>query len=144
MTHFKLNRRRFLATTAAAGAATLAAPAIAQDRNLVIICNRGNAGQREALEAIANEFGAATGTQVSVNNMDHEAHKTAIRNYLVASPPDINFWFSGERMRGFVEKGLFADITDLAEAEGWADVVPAMGATTVDGKVYGLPTAGIL
>jgi len=143
-TQFTLSRRHFLATTVATGAVSLAAPLIAQDRKLVIISNRSNADQRAALEALAAEFGKQAGVEVSVNNMDHEAHKTAIRNYLVASPPDINFWFSGERMRGFVEKGLFADITDLVEQNGWADVVPAMSATTVDGKIYGLPTAGIL
>ena len=144
MTKFMLNRRQFLATTAAVGTAMLAAPLFAQNRELVIISNRGNADQRAALEAIAGEFGKAAGVKVSVNNMDHEAHKTAIRNYLVASPPDINFWFSGERMRGFVERGLFADITDLVEKNAWSNVVPVMGATTVNGRIYGLPTAGIL
>lgn len=144
MAKLTLNRRQFLATTAAAGTMSLAAPLYAQNRELVIISNRSNADQRAALEAIAAEFGAQAGVKVSVNNMDHEAHKTAIRNYLVASPPDVNFWFSGERMRGFVERELFADITDLVEENNWSDVVPAMGATTVGGRVYGLPTAGIL
>lgn len=144
MTRLRLNRRRFLATSAAAGTACLGAPLYAQTRELVIISNRGNPDQRAALEALAKEFGTSAGVKVSVNNMDHEAHKTAIRNYLVASPPDINFWFSGERMQGFVERGLFSDITDLVEQNGWADVVPAMGATTVDGRIYGLPTAGLL
>lgn len=140
-----ISRRSFLAGTAATVSATgLAAPLYAQNRELIIISNRGNASQREALEGIASDFGAAAGVKASVNNMDHEAHKTAIRNYLVASPPDINFWFSGERMRGFVDRELFADITDLVDANGWRDVVPAMGATTVNDRVYGLPTAGIL
>ena len=132
-----LSRRQFLASTAAAGAATLASPAYAQSRELVIISNRGSAGQRAALEAIAAEFGKDAGVKVSVNNMDHEAHKTAIRNYLVASPPDFCFWFSGERMKSFVARDLFADITDLVEEQNYADVVPALGATTVDGRVYG-------
>ncbi|MAZ84453.1 MAG: ABC transporter substrate-binding protein [Rhizobiales bacterium] len=139
-----LSRRQFLASTAAAGAATLASPAYAQSRELVIISNRGSAGQRAALEAIAAEFGKDAGVKVSVNNMDHEAHKTAIRNYLVASPPDFCFWFSGERMKSFVARDLFADITDLVEEQNYADVVPALGATTVDGRVYGMPTAGIM
>lgn len=139
-----LSRRGFIAGTAATAGIALATPALAQSRELVIISNRGNAGQRQALEAIAQAFGKASGVKVSVNNMDHEAHKTAIRNYLVASPPDINFWFSGARMRGFVERGLFADITDLVEAQGWADVVPSLSATTIDGRQYGLPTAGLV
>ncbi|MBT9383744.1 ABC transporter substrate-binding protein [Pseudooceanicola sp. CBS1P-1] len=144
MTRNTLNRRRFLAATAAAGTSCLAAPLYAQSRELVIISDRGNPDQRAALTDIANAFGREAGVRVSLNNMDHEAHKTAIRNYLVASPPDINFWFSGERMRGFVKRGLFSDITDLVEKNGWADVVPAMSATTVDGRIYGLPTAGLV
>tara|TARA_B100000378_G_scaffold172158_1_gene138748 strand:- start:1172 stop:2419 length:1248 start_codon:yes stop_codon:yes gene_type:complete len=143
MAHFTLTRRSFLATTAAASV-SLSMPAIAQSRELVMISNRGNPRQRAALEKIAADFGKAAGVKVSVNNMDHEAHKTAIRNYLVASPPDICFWFSGERMRGFVERGLFADISDLVEQEGWKSVVPSMSAVTVGGKQYGLPTSGIL
>lgn len=149
MSNQLFTRRSFLKSSAAAAATTSAAlgfsaPLIAENRELVIISNRGNADQRAALEKIAQDFGKEAGVKVSVNNMDHEAHKTAIRNYLVASPPDINFWFSGERMRGFVDKGLFADISELVEKEGWTDVVPAMGATSVDGRQYGLPTAGIL
>lgn len=140
-----MNRRKFLASTAvAAGSLCFGAPMIAQNRELVIISNHGAAAQRAALEAIATAFGKEAGVKVSVNNMDHEAHKTAIRNYLAVSPPDINFWFSGERMRGFVDKGLFADISDLVDKEGWKDVVPAMTSTTVNGKQYGLPTAGTL
>nr|WP_176083847.1 extracellular solute-binding protein [Martelella sp. HB161492] len=139
----KLTRRSFIAATGASSLA-LAVPALAQSRELIIISNRSNPKQREALETIAANFGRAAGVKVAVNNMDHEAHKTAIRNYLVASPPDICFWYSGERMRSFVEKGLFADITDLVEQEGWAKVVPSMSAVTVKGRQYGLPTAGIL
>lgn len=137
-------RRAVLKGTAAFGLATLAAPALARTQELRIISNRGNADQRAALEKIAQAFGAEAGVEVSVNNMDHEAHKTAIRNYLVAGPPDICFWFSGERMRNFVQRGLFGDITDLVEREGWADVVPSLGSTTVDGRQYGLPTGGIM
>ena len=56
-----LSRRQFLASTAAAGAATLASPAYAQSRELVIISNRGSAGQRAALEAIAQSAAAEEG-----------------------------------------------------------------------------------
>ncbi len=140
------SRRRFLQGTGAAiASAALYTPAIAQNKQLTVISNRGNAEQRKALETIAKAFGDASGATVTVNNMDHEAHKTAIRNYLVASPPDICFWFSGSRMRGFVDKGLFEDISDLVQREKYADVLGAtLGSVTVDGKQYGLPTGGIL
>jgi multiple sugar transport system substrate-binding protein len=143
---FEMSRRHFLATTGSAIAASaLSTPAIGQTRELTIISNRGNAGQRQALEAIAAAFGKEAGVTVSVNNMDHEAHKTAIRNYLVTSPPDICFWFSGSRMRSFVTRGLFEDISDLVTRENYADVIGnTLGSVTVDGKQYGLPTGGIL
>jgi multiple sugar transport system substrate-binding protein len=139
-------RRVFLQGTGMAiASAALSAPAIAQARELTIISNRGNADQRKALEKIAADFGKAAGATITVNNMDHEAHKTAIRNYLVASAPDICFWFSGSRMRSFVEKGLFDDISDLVAREKYADVLGgALGSVTVDGRQYGLPTGGIL
>jgi multiple sugar transport system substrate-binding protein len=145
-TILKPTRRRFVQLTGAVLASSaLSAPAIAQEKQLTIISNRGNAGQRKALETIAAEFGKAVGANVTVNNMDHEAHKTAIRNYLVASPPDICFWFSGSRMRGFVQKGLFEDVSDLVAKENYADVLGGtLGSVTVDGKQYGLPTGGIL
>ncbi|TRL34037.1 ABC transporter substrate-binding protein [Rhizobium straminoryzae] len=138
-------RRAFMGGMGAAASTALFAPAIAQSRQLTIISNRGNADQRKAVENIAADFGKAAGVSVTVNNMDHEAHKTAIRNYLVASPPDICFWFSGQRMRSFVEKNLFEDISDLIAKENWAGPMgTSIGAVTVNGKQYGLPTGGIL
>ncbi|SIQ29826.1 carbohydrate ABC transporter substrate-binding protein, CUT1 family [Rhizobium sp. RU35A] len=138
-------RRAFMGGMGAAASTALFTPAIAQSRQLTIISNRGNADQRKAVENIAADFGKAAGVSVTVNNMDHEAHKTAIRNYLVASPPDICFWFSGQRMRSFVEKNLFEDISDLIAKENWAGPMgTSIGAVTVNGKQYGLPTGGIL
>lgn len=139
--HF--SRRQILHTGAALGVA-LAAPAFAQQRKLTVISERSNAKTREALAKLAADFEKQTGVAVTVNNMDHEAHKTAIRNYLVASPPDICFWFSGNRMRSFVKRGLFEDISDLFAKEKYKDVLGvAANAVTVDGKQYGLPTTAI-
>lgn len=140
------SRRQFLigAGTALAGM-TLSAPALAQSKELAIISNIGNAGQREVLQRIAAEYEKASGVKVTINNMDHEAHKTAIRSYLVVGAPDICFWFSGNRMKAFVKRGLFDDISDLFERENYKSVLgPATGAVTVDGKQYGLPLGGLL
>lgn len=143
MTIDRLSRRQILKTTAAAGA-LMAAPAFAQQRKLTVISERSNAKTREALQKIAADFEKASGVSVAVNNMDHQAHKTAIRNYLVASPPDVCFWFSGNRMRSFVKRGLFEDISDLYAKEKLKPVLGvAAEAVTVDGKQYGLPTSAI-
>ncbi|PYE93573.1 carbohydrate ABC transporter substrate-binding protein (CUT1 family) [Rhizobium sp. PP-F2F-G38] len=128
-----------------ASAALLGSPALAQSKQLTIISNIANAPQRKVLQRLAGEFEKASGTKVVINNMDHEAHKTAIRSYLVVGAPDICFWFSGNRMKSFVKRDLFDDISDLFEREKYKDVLGASaGAVTVDGKQYGLPLGGLL
>ncbi|OWV83295.1 ABC transporter substrate-binding protein [Rhizobium sp. R693] len=140
------SRRQFIvgAGTVLAGAA-LRTPAIAQSNEVTIISNIGDAGQRGVLQKIADAFSKESGTKVTINNMDHEAHKTAIRSYLVVGAPDVCFWFSGNRMKAFVKRGLFDDISDLFEKEGYQKALgQTAGAVTVDGKQYGLPLAGLL
>lgn len=142
-----LSRRTFLKGTAGVSTALsgFPIPALAQSSEVTIISAESNANTAEVLRRIAADFGKAAGTKVVVNNMDHEAHKTAIRNYLVAGAPDVCFWFSGNRMRAFVTRGLFDDISDLFEKEKYADVLGATaGSVTVEGKQYGLPTGGTL
>jgi multiple sugar transport system substrate-binding protein len=128
----------------AASASGLAVPAIGQTRQLTIITERSNANTRAAFAQIAAAFEREAGATVTINNMDHEAHKTAIWNYLVASPPDVCFWFTGNRMRAFVKRGLFDDISDLVARENYKDVLGMnLESVTVDGKQWGLPTHGI-
>ncbi|XYI02485.1 ABC transporter substrate-binding protein [Sorangium sp. So ce1128] len=140
------SRRQFMIGTGSvlAGMA-LGCRAVAQRKELAIISNIGNAAQRDVLQRLASEFEKASGVKVTINNMDHEAHKTAIRSYLVVSAPDLCFWFSGNRMNAFVKRDLFDDISDLFERENYKSVLgPAAGAVTVDGKQYGLPLGGLL
>ena len=142
--------RRTVIKSIGAGAATmafggLARPAFAQSRTITIIFNGNTEGQVEALRAAIADFEQATGAKAELNLMDHEANKTSIRNYLVAGAPDICFWFSGNRMKAFVDRGLFDDISDLVSSEGYADVLGGtLSAVTVNGKQYGLPLAGTL
>jgi multiple sugar transport system substrate-binding protein len=143
------SRRQFLigagVSLTATAASGLFTPALASGGEVTIISDLGNADQRAVLARLASEFEKKTGTKITINNMDHEAHKTAIRSYLVVSAPDICFWFSGNRMKAFVKRGLFDDISDLFQREGYADKLGAtMTAVTVDGKQYGLPMGGLL
>lgn len=145
-TEFATTRRRFMIGTGAVLAGSmLARPAIAQAKELTIISNIGNADQRAVLQRLADEYAKASGVAVTINNMDHEAHKTAIRSYLVVGAPDVCFWFSGNRMKAFVKRGLFDDMSDLYEREGYKKVLGAStGALTVDDRQYGLPLGGLL
>ncbi|MER9252251.1 substrate-binding domain-containing protein [Mesorhizobium sp. M0598] len=141
-------RRNFLKGAGGISAGALAGfpmPALSQSSEVTIISDENNADALRILRRIAAGFEKQSGTKVVINNMDHEAHKTAIRNYLVAGAPDVCFWFSGNRMRAFVTRGLFDDISDLFEKEKYKDVLGATtGAVTVDGKQYGLPTGGTM
>jgi multiple sugar transport system substrate-binding protein len=153
MTHapkrFLTNRRTFLKAVgggvASAALAGFPMPAIAQEKTLTIINNQNNEGAVAALKRIVADFEAQSGARVTLNLMDHEAHKTAIRNYLVAGAPDVCFWFSGNRMKAFVKRGLFDDISDLVAGESLQGPLGGtLSAVTVEGKQYGLPMGGTL
>ena len=82
------SRRKFLVGAGAALASTtLGRPALAQSKEMTIISNIGDATQRGVLQRVASEFEKASGVKVTINNMDHEANKTAIRSYLVRRLP---------------------------------------------------------
>ncbi|MDX1566082.1 MAG: extracellular solute-binding protein, partial [Phycisphaeraceae bacterium] len=70
----------------------------------------------------------------------HEAFKVAMRNFLVSDAPDLITWNAGNRMKVFVDLGLLEDVSDVWEAEGLYEKMPAVvGASSVDGKQYGVP-----
>ncbi|MEC8038686.1 MAG: extracellular solute-binding protein, partial [Pseudomonadota bacterium] len=97
-----------------AGAAALAFGATAHaEGNLVIAANTSDTAPRAAFEQIVAAFQEANpDINIEFNITEHEAYKTAIRSFLVADQgPDVGFWFAGNRMAGFVENGLFADIS---------------------------------
>jgi len=78
--------------------------------------------------------------EVQLNTFDHEAYKTAIRNFLVSEAPDVCTWYAGNRMKFFVDQGLFMDVSSLWKAEGlYKDMASSVKAMTIDGKQYGVP-----
>jgi len=118
-----------------------AVPAVAQE-TLVINTDRSGAGQKAAMNKIAADFEAANpGTKVTINYSDVESYKTSIRNFLVASPPDLAFWFTGARMRAFTKRDLFEDISDFYAKNDLAKpMAPFMTAVSDGGKQYMMPT----
>ena len=127
-----------VATVVALGAA-FATPAFAQD--LRIIFDDLIADKKAGFEAAVAKFKEENpDMKVKVSINEREAHKTAIRNFLSADPPDVTAWYPGNRMAPFVNAGLFEDISDLWESEGlnesFASIQPTM---TMDDKQYGVP-----
>lgn len=78
--------------------------------------------------------------KVEMTIYDHEAYKTQIRNFLPADPPDVVNWFSGNRMKFFVNQGLFEDVSDVWDQNNLHNELAAARSTmTVDGKQWGVP-----
>ncbi|SIQ57243.1 carbohydrate ABC transporter substrate-binding protein, CUT1 family [Alkalispirochaeta americana] len=112
-----------------------------QSRRLVINSNLSDPAPRAAFAEVVEQFREENpDLDVVVNTFDHEAYKTAIRNFLVADPPDVALWFAGERMKYFVDQGLLEDISDVwAENDLHRAMASSRLAATVDGRQYGVP-----
>ena len=125
--------------TLALGAALASSVAFAGD--LVINFDDVNPAPKKAIETVIEKFKAENpDINVTLNNNDREAHKTAIRNFLSADAPDVTAWYPGNRMAPFVNAGQFEDISDLWESEGLSDSFAAIKPTmTMDGKQWGVP-----
>lgn len=127
----------------AVGAAALAVVhgALAQ-QDLVINTDRSGTGQKAAFNKIVSDFEAKNpGVKVTVNYSDVESYKTSIRNFLVTSPPDIAFWFTGARMRAFTKRNLFEDISGFLKENNLTESMkPFIPAVTDGGKQYMMPT----
>jgi len=125
--------------TSAMLTATLSATSYAG--TLVINSDASDPAPKQAWAEIVKRFEAENpDITVKYNLYDHEAYKTTIRNWLVTSPPDVVFWYAGNRMKTFVDRGLFEDVSDIwAENNMQQDFKSAAPAMTVNGKQWGVP-----
>ncbi|BCM81677.1 ABC transporter substrate-binding protein [Methylobacterium indicum] len=130
-----------LALTAAIGLAG-SHSATAQSQTLTINTDRSGAGQKAAMTKIASEFEAKNpGVKVAINFSDVESYKTSIRNFLVTTPPDVAFWFTGARMRTFTKRNLFEDLTGFFSEQKLDEPMKPFLAAVSDGdKRMMMPT----
>ena len=119
----------------------LSTSAFAQDKRVVTWNADYDPIPLAAAEAMILDFEAANPEiDIVLTNFDHEGYKNAIRNFLTADPPDLANWYAANRMRPFVEAGLFADISDLWASEGLNDsLASSVLSMTIDGKQWGIP-----
>lgn len=115
--------------------------ALAQDKRVVTWNADYDPIPLAAAEALIADFEAANPEiDVVLTNFDHEAYKNAIRNFLTADPPDLANWYAANRMRPFVEAGLFADISDVWANNGLNEALASsVLSSTIDGKQYAVP-----
>lgn len=133
--------KRTLAALAACTA--LSAPAIAgpQAGDLTIFLDTSNPAPRATMEAMIGRFqDKHPDLNVEVTVIDREAYKTQIRNFLTANAPDVATWYAANRMKPYVDAGLFEDVSDLWQEPEIADnLASTKGAMTIDGKQWGVP-----
>lgn len=108
--------------------------------DLVIFSDMSNPAPRAVMEGMVERFGAMhPDLNIELTVIDREAYKTQIRNFLSANPPDVANWYAANRMKPYVDAGLFEDISELWAQEELADLTSTKGAMTIDGKQWGVP-----
>jgi len=108
---------------------------------LVINANTADPAPRAAWQSAIERFQVEhPDVKVELNLYDHESYKKSIRNWLTSAPPDVVFWFAGQRMRQFVTPGLLEDVSDLFTPDviGGLDR-SSLALVSVDGRQYGVP-----
>ncbi len=130
-----------LALTAALAASTAFAGSHSLSGDLKIFLDTSNPAPRATMEAMIERFGAQhPELNIETTVIDREAYKTQIRNFLTADAPDVATWYAANRMRPYVEAGLFEDVSDLWAEPAIADnLASTKGAMTIDGKQWGVP-----
>ncbi len=136
--------RSILKTTAAAAvllATAGASCAAGLSGELKIFLDTSNPAPRATMEKMISDFQALhPDLAIETTVIDREAYKTQIRNFLTANSPDVATWYAANRMRPYVEAGLFEDVSDLWQEPAIADgLASTKGALTIDGKQWGVP-----
>ncbi|WP_421723667.1 ABC transporter substrate-binding protein [Bauldia sp.] len=129
-------------TVAAASLALATTSFVSASANeLVINANTSDPAPKAAFTQVVEDFRAANpDIDVEFNITDHEAYKTAIRGWLTAQAPDVVFWFAGNRMAAFADRGLLEDVSDVwADNNMYENFASTRDSLTIDGKQFGVP-----
>ncbi|MXQ09161.1 extracellular solute-binding protein [Alphaproteobacteria bacterium GH1-50] len=127
------------AAVLAGGAAFAGSHSLSGD--LKIFLDTSNPAPRATMEAMIADFQEMhPDLNIETTVIDREAYKTQIRNFLTADAPDVATWYAANRMRPYVEAGLFEDVSDLwQEPEIAENLASTKGALTIDDKQWGVP-----
>jgi glucose/mannose transport system substrate-binding protein len=100
-------------------------------------------GEAAAVAEFAKAFDATGNHWVDAAIVGGEAARAVMVSRLTGGDPPGAFQFNhGRQAEELIEAGLLRDITDIAEAQGWKDVVnpsTLLDACTVDGRIYCAP-----
>src|SRR6266516_2035327 len=102
--------------------------------------NASDAVPKQAYVDVFTKAKAATRLDIQVNTVDHNTFQQQINTYLQGTPQDVFFWFAGNRMNFFAQKGPATPISDVWEKIGPNFTEPLKAASTgTDGKQYFVP-----
>ena len=139
-------RSMLKASIAALGLAAVTAGPVSADGHaltgdLKIFLDTSNPAPRATMEAMIGRFQEMhPDLNIETTVIDREAYKTQIRNFLTADSPDVATWYAANRMKPYVDAGLFEDVSDLWEdPDIAANLASTKGAMTIDGKQWGVP-----
>lgn len=101
-------------------------------------------GEAAAVAELANAFNATGNTWVdgAIAGSGSTARPIMISRITGGDPMAATQFNHGRQAEELVEAGLMRDLTDIAEAEGWKDVVhpiSLLDACTIDGRIYCAP-----
>jgi glucose/mannose transport system substrate-binding protein len=100
-------------------------------------------GEAAAVAEFAKAFDATGNHWVDAAIVGGEAARAVMVSRLTGGDPMGAFQFNhGRQAEELIEAGLLRDITDIAEAQGWKDIVnpsTLLDACTVDGRIYCAP-----
>lgn len=84
-------------------------------------------GEAKSVAVLQEEFASngGTWTDMPVAGGAGDAAMTALRARVLAGNPPTAVQLKGPAIQEWYEEGVLADISSVAEAEGWADVLPA-------------------
>ena len=100
-------------------------------------------GEAAAVAEFAQAFNATGNSWVDAAIVGGDAARAVMVSRITGGDPMGAFQFNhGRQAEELIEAGLLRDITDIAEAEGWRQIVnptSLLDACTVDGRVYCAP-----
>ncbi|WGF88938.1 ABC transporter substrate-binding protein [Marinivivus vitaminiproducens] len=121
--------------------ATATAPR-AQEERAEVIHWWTSGGESAGVRVIAEAFEKAGGTWVDNAVAGGTNARTAAINRIVGgNPPTMVQFNTGRQFEELVDNGLLRPLDDIAEAQGWKDVLPPaiLDAITRDGSIYAVP-----
>ncbi len=137
-----MNPRRSSLLTSAAALVVAATPAAATELEVTHWWTSG--GEAAAVAEFAEAFDATGNTWVdgAIAGGGSTARPIMISRITGGDPMGATQFNHGRQAEELVEAGLMQDLTEVAEAEGWADLVnppELLDSCTLDGRVYCVP-----